>query len=356
MAAIQPDLYPLELSLHRIRKPWGGWPGGVGEIWSLAGPPHESLVLNGPLAGRWLTEIVGDYQQRLLGDGMELDPREPFPFLLKFVLASRNLPVHVHPDDAFSMEKRLPMVGGDKVWVVLDSAPGGRLYLGFREDPGEAALKETLRSGSILPRLNALPAKPGDVYTVPAGRVHAVGKGVKLLEVRRHSVAAYDLADRAGKGGAMEAAFEAMDRNPLVPRPIPKIPLPVGESRMEYVACTPRFLLRRLVVKGNLEIAHAGKGVSAYTGLKGSGWLRWGFTDLTTYIQPFQTVLVPAAEQDLFFESEGSLEVMETRTPDMDGEIFGPILRLGIPMERIAMLGGDDYGRILRDSLGGTDD
>jgi mannose-6-phosphate isomerase len=351
MAAIQPDLYPLEVSLHRIRKPWGGWPGGVGEIWSLAGPPHESLVLNGPLAGRWLTEIVGSYQQRLLGEGMEMDPREPFPFLMKFVLAARNLPVHVHPNDAFTLEKRLPAVGVDKVWVILDSEPEARLYLGLQDVLSPAALKEALKDGTLPLRLNALSVSPGDVYTVPAGRAHAIGKGVKLLEVQRHSGAAYDLQDRAGKHGGTPEAFEALDPNPVAPRPIPKIPVPMGESRVEYVACTPRFLLRRLVIKGTLEIAHAGKRMAAYTGLKGAGWLRWGFSDLTTYIQPYQTVLVPAVEQDLCFESDGVLEVMETSVPDMAGEIFGPILRLGIPMERIAMLGGDDYGRILRDSL-----
>lgn len=353
MAAIQPELYPLEVSLHRIRRPWGGWPGGVGEIFSLSGPPHESLVLNGPLAGRWLTEIVGDYQQRLLGENMELDPREPFPFLLKFVLAARNLPVHVHPNDTFTLEKRLPMVGVDTVWVVLDSEPEGHLYLGLRERLSPTVLREAIRDGSLPLRLNALSVAPGDVYTVPAGRVHAVGKGVKLLEIQRHSSAAYELFDRAGKGGGTDDALEAVDLNPVAPRPIPRIPVLMGESRIEYVACTPRFMLRRLLIKGTLEMAHTGKRMCTYTGLKGAGWLRWGFTDLATYIQPYQTVLVPAAEQDLCFESDGVLEVMETSVPDMAAEAFSPILALGIPRERIAMLGGDDYMGICMDSLRG---
>lgn len=351
MAAIQPDLYPLDVSLHRIRKPWGGWPGGVGEIWSLSGPPHDSLVLNGPLAGRWLTEVVGDYQQRLLGEGMEMDPREPLPFLLKFVLAARNLPVHVHPSDSFTLERRLPMVGVDKVWVVLGCESEARLHLGFREPMSPGALQEAARDGSLPQRLNALSVAPGDVHTVPAGRAHAIGKGVKLLEIQTHSDASYDLCERAGKGGGADEGFDALDLNPVVPRTIPRIPVPMGESRIEYVACTPRFLLRRLVIKGTLEIAYTGRRMCAYTGLKGTGWLRWGFTDLTTYVQPYQTVLVPAVEQDLCFESDGVLEVMETSAPEMSAETFGPILRLGIPMERVTMLGGDDYGRILRDSL-----
>ena len=72
-------LYPLEMSLYRIKRALGGWLGRVGEIWTISGPPHESLVLNGPLAGNRLTDVVGEYQQRLLGKDMELDPSEPFP-------------------------------------------------------------------------------------------------------------------------------------------------------------------------------------------------------------------------------------------------------------------------------------
>jgi mannose-6-phosphate isomerase len=336
-----------------MRKPWGGWPGGLGEIWSLSGPPHESLVLNGPLAGRWLTEIVGDYQQRLLGEDMELDPREPLPFLLKFVLADRNLHLHVHPSDTFTLEKRLPMVGVDKVWVVLDCEPEARLHLGFREPISPDALREAMKKGSLSRWLNILPVKPGDVYTVPAGRAHAVGKGVKLLEVRRHSVAAYDLPDQAGKGSGTAEAMEALDLNPVAPRPIAKIPIPSGKSRVEYLACTPRFLLRRFVIQGTLEIEHTGKRMCAYTGLKGAGWLRWGSTDFTSYIQPYQSVLVPAVEQDLCLESDGVLEVMETSVPSEAREIFSPLLRLGIPGDRIAMLGGDDYLSIWRDGLAG---
>jgi mannose-6-phosphate isomerase class I len=326
----------------------------MGEIWTLSGPPHEGLVLNGPLAGRWLTDVVGDYQQRLLGEGVEMDPREPFPFLIKFVLASRSLPVHVHPHDNLTLERRLPMVGVDKVWVVLDSEPGGLLYLGFRDSLSRDGWMQAARDGSLPLLLNALPVAPGDVYTVPAGRAHALGRGIRLLEIRRHSIAGYEISCGAGMGEeGLAEAFEALERHPVSPRPISKIPLPLGESRVEYVACTPRFLLRRLVIKGTLEVPHTGKRMCAYTGLRGAGWLRWGFTEITCYLQPYQTVLVPPVEQDLTFESDGALEVMETGIADRTGEVFGPLRRLGIPGERLALLGGDDYAGILRDSLCG---
>ena len=92
MSASDDQLYPIELSVSRVKKAWGGWPGKIGEVWSLSGQPYESLALNGFLAGQSIRKIVGDFQQKLLGSEIELDPREPFPFLLKFRVFDRVCP------------------------------------------------------------------------------------------------------------------------------------------------------------------------------------------------------------------------------------------------------------------------
>jgi mannose-6-phosphate isomerase class I len=353
MEAVQPELYPLEVSLHRIKTSWGGWPGRVGEIWSLSGPPHESLILNGPLAGRWLTEIVGNYQQRLLGEDVELDPREPFHFQIKFVLAAKDLSVEVHPTEAHTMEKRLPMVGLDKVWYILGVKPGSLLYLGFKDRTGPGEIERALQDRSFPQRLNAFPAKPGEVYLVPAGRVHAVGKGVKLLEIQRHSSLTCELFRWDGKDPDPCPDLPFLETNAVSPDPVPAVTVGEAGNTIEYLACTPRFLLRRLVVHDSLEVPQPGRRMRVYTGLRGAGWLRWGFSDICSYIQPYQSVLVPAIPEDLFFESDGVLEVLETSVPDMAGETLSRILDLGIPRERIISLGGDDYCGILRNCLPG---
>ena len=358
MEAAQYPLYPFDVSLHRIKKNWGGWPGKVGEIWSLSGPPYESLVLNGPLAGRWLTEIVGDFQQKVLGQGVELDPREPFPFLIKFISTAKDAPVQVHPDDAYTVRKRLPTVGLDKVWYILDAKPGGLVYLGFTDHINPAQIMEAVQQKSIHKMMNAIPVKRGDLYTVPAGRIHAIGKGIRLMEVRRHSDVTYQVLDWAREetggdesGPLPDEALEVLSLEPVSPRTIPQISVGSGENRLEYLACTPRFLLRRLMIKDTLEISHAGRRMLVYTGVKGSGWLRWGFSDFYSYIQPYQSILVPAVPQELYFETGGGLEVVETSVPDIAGETLNEMLELGIPKERIILLGGDDYKSILRGCL-----
>jgi mannose-6-phosphate isomerase len=353
------DLYPLELSLNRLRKPWGGFPGKVGEIWSLSGPPLESLVLNGPLAGQHLTEIVGEYQQTCLGEGIELDPREPFPVLLRFISTIENQPIQVHPHDAYTLHKGLPMVGRHKAFYILDARVGSQVHLGFRDYYSKREIVDAVEGQYLEQLLNQVTVRSGDLYTVPAGRIHAVDKGVTLLEVQRHSTLTFELLRRSPDEEKTDAsedelreAMEILDITPLTPKSIPSLELGAGESKIEYLLISPNFMLRRLTIRGLLDISLSGHRFMAYTGLKGEGWVRWGFTDTFAHIQPFQTVLVPAVKQDLFFESQSiSFEVLETTVPNLACLAPDHATALGISLDRLTALGGDDWGGILKQCL-----
>ncbi|MBN2126108.1 MAG: hypothetical protein JW821_17550 [Deltaproteobacteria bacterium] len=352
------QLYPLEMSLHRIRRSWGGWPGKVGEIWSLSGPPHESIVLNGALAGQLLTKIVGTFQQRLLGPGVELDPREPFPIFLKFISTREDLPLQVHPNDPYTLRKGLPMVGRDKIWYILKAGAGARVYLGFREEEDKAAVLEAIREKRLRRSINAVPVRGGEAFSIPPGRVHAAGRGVILAEIQRHSHLTFELTSGAGEGRKRapeglepEEALEVMNLQPLAPKAIEMISVLAEGGSIEYLALTPRFLIRRLKVRDALDISFPGKQLAVYTGLKGTGWLKWGFSNTSCYLQPFQSVIVPAVEQELFFETDEGLEVLETSLSDLGGGTVQQILHSGIALGRVADLGGEDYCRIIKTCL-----
>jgi mannose-6-phosphate isomerase len=354
MRHAEQPLYPLELSLHRIRKAWGGWPNKIGEIWSLSGPPHESIVLGGVLSGRKLTEIVGEFQQRVLGADMELDPREPFPMLLKFISTGENHPIQVHPDDAYTMEKGLPMVGKDKIWYVLHAGAGGLIYLGFKHGVDARGVREAARERGLQNMMNAVPVKAGDLYTVPAGRIHGIGKGVTLFEIQNHSSLTFELfrwnPEASGRGRGrlrLDEALEVLDFNLHVPRPIRGIRIRKEESCLEYLALTPRFFFRRLTINKELDISSSGERVRVFTGLRGSGWFRWGFSGTNCRVQPYQSILVPAIEEDLFIESEGDLEILETSITHMAGETLNEMIRNGISRDAIVGLGGGDYSGLL---------
>ena len=358
MNSTECQLYPLELSLRRIKKVWGGWPGKIGEIWSLSGLPHESIVLNGALAGLSLTDIVGEFQQKLLGKGMELDLKEPFPMRLKFISAAVNLSIQVHPDDTYTTKNALPMVGKDKIWYILSVSPGGLIYLGFKEKTNKKKTKEAIDGKTLHHLMNAISVKPGELYTIPAGRIHSIGKGIKLFEIQRHSDLTFKLFDwnHKPRGGdaarfQIDEALNIIDFSPITPKSIPKITTFSEKNRIEYLALTPRFISRRLIIKDSLEISFSGDRFVVYTGLRGSGWLRWGFSDIYSYMQPYQSILVPGITEEHYFKSEDGLEMLETSVPDMAGETLDQFVRLGIPIDRIVKLGGEDYGKILKEYM-----
>ena len=347
------------MSLHRIRKAWGGWTGKIGEIWTMSGPPHESLVLNGSLAGSSLTKVVGEYQQKLLGLDMELDPREPFPLLLKFVSTAKSHPIEVHPNDPYTVAKGLPMVGRDKIWHILAVRPGSRIYLGFKDRVTTEKILEAIKGKYLHHLMNSISVKSGDVYTIPAGRIHGIGKGVTLFEIQNHSNLAFELLDPNRKTSEkpvgladLEVALEILDLDTMDPEAISPLAISSDSCRIDYLALTPRYFLRKLKIKGSFEIQFPGKRFVIYTGLRGTGWLRWGLSRIYAKIHPYQSVLVPAAEEDLLFETEGELEVLESSVPHMAGEIQKEMMAIKVSKDRFADLGGKDYKTILKTLLG----
>lgn len=349
------QLYPIELSLSRIKRAWGNWPGKVGEVWSLSCYPYESLALNGILAGRTLREIVGEFQQRLLGKKMELDPREPFPFLLKFISSKKNLSIQVHPDDAYTLEHGLTMVGTDKIFYILSAAPDARIFSGFRDETSKKTVLESISKDTLRRLMNAVFVKPGEVYTVPAGRIHSIGKGVSLLEIRRHSNLNFTLSAKKGREGSngirsykLEEALKILDFNSTTPKPISKIAISSKNNIIEWLCLIPNFMLRKLYIRDSLELTLNGNRFLVYTGLKGSGYLRWGLSDIYIFIQPGQSILIPAIPEDLLFESENGFELLETSVPDLTGDSIEQMIGLGIQPELIAGLGGEDYSKIIR--------
>lgn len=353
------QLYPIELSLSSVKKAWGGWPGKIGEVWSLSGHPHESIALNGALAGQSLTKIVGNFQQKLLGRNIELDPREPFPFLLKFISTAKNIPVQVHPDDAYTLEQGLPMVGRDKICYILNAKPDAHLYLGFKNRVDGNVVREAIHNRTLRHLMNSLAVKPGDLFTIPAGRIHSFGKGVIFFEIQRHSSLTFRLSnwdkeevkEECVSPPQLDEILQFLDLNPNSPKPIQKARIPSEKNSVEWVGLTPNFAIRRLSIKEPLELALAGNRFMVYTGLLGTGWLRWGITDISIFIQPLQSILVPAMPEDICFESEEGLEMLEISVPDLAGETMEEIIRAGIPSERIKGLGGEDYGMILKEYI-----
>ena len=140
-----------------------------------------TTAANGPLAGKALSEIVPD-----------------FPLLVKVIDAKNRLSVQVHPNNA-----NAALTGGEpktEMWCVIE---GGPIYAGLKPGVGPAEVESAVKSGAFEELLVCHDAKPGDVFFIPGGLVHAIGDGVKLFEVQQSSETTYRLYDwgRVGADG-----------------------------------------------------------------------------------------------------------------------------------------------------------
>jgi mannose-6-phosphate isomerase len=200
-------LYPLKFKPQPKETVWGGCKLNtllckdfpvekkVGESWELSGVQGNlSVVTNGYLKGNNLEELAEIYMGELLGDKLYEQFNMEFPLLIKFIDASDTLSVQVHPGDAVAAERH-NAYGKTEMWVVLAAEPGAGLYVGFKEKLTAQAFYEHTQKGTLSEVLNFELVAPGDVFFIPAGRIHAIGKGVLLAEIQQTSDITYRVYD-----------------------------------------------------------------------------------------------------------------------------------------------------------------
>ena len=149
------------------------------ESWVLSGVPgNESVVAEGPEAGKKITDLY---------------PGQ-FPLLIKFIDAKRDLSIQVHPDDGLAA-KRHGCKGKTEMWYVIDAAPGARLISGLKERITPDDYVRLVEQDRITEVLAEHAVAPGDVFFLPAGRIHAIGGGCFLAEVQQTSDITYRIYD-----------------------------------------------------------------------------------------------------------------------------------------------------------------
>ena len=223
-------LYPLKFEPIYKEKIWGGDKiktilnkdfgdlPNCGESWELSGVEgNVSVVSNGFLAGNTLEELIEVYMGDLVGDQVFDNFGYEFPLLTKFIDANDDLSIQVHPDDEMSKKKHNTF-GKTEMWYVLQADPGSELQSGFNQDVDQEKYLEKLEKKELTNILNFEEVSAGDVFFIPAGRVHAIGKGILLTEIQQTSDATYRIYDydrRDDKGNLRELhtdlALEAID-------------------------------------------------------------------------------------------------------------------------------------------------
>lgn len=201
------NLYPLKFTPICLDKIWGGQKiktelgkdfgnlPNCGESWEISGFPGKvSVVSNGYLAENNLEELIEIYMGDLVGDHVYEKFNVEFPLLIKFIDADDDLSVQVHPDDKLSKERH-QAYGKTEMWYVLQADKGARLNSGFNQPLDANTYLQKFSSGNLMDILNFEEVRPGDVFFMPAGRVHAIGKGILLTEIQQTSDVTYRIYD-----------------------------------------------------------------------------------------------------------------------------------------------------------------
>ena len=175
----------------------------VGESWEISGvKDNETIVANGPFKGMSLNQLVREQKELLVGKENYQRFGDEFPLLIKFIDACQDLSIQVHPTDE-TAHRQGKSRGKTEMWYVLESTPGAQLYNGLKQQITPEQYKEMVENDTITDALARYEVSEGDVFFIPAGRIHAIGAGCFVAEIQQTSDVTYRIYDfkRKDKNG-----------------------------------------------------------------------------------------------------------------------------------------------------------
>lgn len=320
-------LYPLKFKPLYKQRIWGGQllkqmgkrlpkDEKIGESWEISGVEGDvSVVKNGALKGNSLQDLIETYMDEILGEKAFEKYSTEFPILIKLIDAQDNLSIQVHPDDELA-KKRHNAYGKTEMWYVIDHEPGAKLMVGFNQKVDKDIYKKYLDEGRLDDLLTKYEVKKGDTFFIPAGTIHAIGKGILVAEIQQTSdityrVFDYNRIDKDGKPRQLhtELALDAINFNAgnqyLIKRE------PVDNESINLVHCK-YFDTNLLKVKGSTEKRfEIFDTFVTYVCIEGSLNVKWEGGEET--LKKGESMLIPAAIQRWTMEGEGT--VLESYIP-----------------------------------------
>jgi len=262
-------LYPLKFKAHFKERIWGGdtlrrvmgknlpTEKPIGESWEISSIEGDiSEVANGCLRGNNLQELIDIYKGDLVGEHIFKKYGHTFPVLIKLIDAQDVLSIQVHPDDRLARERH-DSYGKTEMWYIIDARPGACIYLGFNREVTREMYLEAVRNKTLVSLLNKIEVKSGDAYFVPAGAIHAIGKGLLIAEIQQTSDITYRVYDwdRLNSSGVprslhTELAVDAIDFGPpqdynVTVHPRTNVPVQVKSS--------PYFMVNLIEIEESIE-------------------------------------------------------------------------------------------------------
>ena len=287
----------------------------IGESWELSGVPgNESVVSNGEFAGRTITELIKEYGAELLGRHVYETYGENFPLLIKFIDARDDLSIQVHPDDTMAKSVHGQPFGKTEMWYVVSADKDAHLMSGLSVEITPEEYVSRVENNTITDVLCDYKVQSGDVFFLPAGRIHSIGKGCFIAEIQQTSDLTYRIYDfgRLGLDGNprelhTELAKDAIDYS--VSEDYRTAYTAVQNEETQLVECE-YFKTNLLDLTEPLSVDVKSKdSFMIVICLEGLGKLKDSEGNVVALKQG-ETVLVPAVTDEITFIPQSQLKVL----------------------------------------------
>ncbi len=245
-----------------VPKPWGG------ESWLISAVGNRlSVVAEGPDAGLTLPQLIERHGAALVGDRIFHEFNGKFPLLLKIIVADEDLSVQVHPNDlAASRLEGYGAKGKTEMWYATSTAPGSTILSGLRPGVTRQQYLEAEGTDTIMELLNRYDVHDDDVFFLPAGRVHAIGAGCRMIEIQQSSDITYRIYDYGRPRELhLEKAREAIT---WPPRGDYRVPMDHTAEKTNLVVCNS-FVVDRYILTEPTDVKGMDGSFSILTMLSG---------------------------------------------------------------------------------------
>ena len=281
----------------------------IGESWEISAVAgHESVVAEGSYKGMNITELIGCFGPELLGTDVFDRYEGRFPLLVKLIDANDNLSVQVHPDDALAMERH-GSLGKTEMWYIIDTEESAKIFSGLNREMTPEEYVRMVEENPIEQALAVHYSHPGDVFFLPAGRVHSIGGGNLLAEIQESSdityrIYDYDRRDAEGNPRELhtEQAKDAIDYTFHEDyRSEPADP----DVAYAVIAECSHFKVDRLLLDGEMSLAYDDTSFTVVMCLEGAASLEYEGGEMP--LKGGETVLVPAGLTSFKLKGKGTL-------------------------------------------------
>ena len=341
--------YPLHLKAEVKAKIWGG--RNLEKILGKALPANELIgetweawegcaIENGARRGETVAGLIERDASGILGTEGALGK---FPLLFKFIDAQDDLSVQVHPDDAAARAMEHQPFGKTEAWYILRAEPGARLVYGFNRDYARAQIAALIRENKMVDALAFVSVQAGDVIFVPAGTVHAIGKGIVLAEIQQNSDTTYRFYDwnRASQDRALhiEQSLNVAEFAHIANPRIAPLTIPHAQFDQTFLVACRYFAFELLTLRGQTAPLVTHECFRIVTVIEGEAEIH--FDNQIVAAKRGETFLIPARlAQFALAPTTAQSKLLCAYVPDLRRDVIEPLRRANYRDDEIARLGG----------------